>query len=489
MSVSPALRMASAGRPRAVAAGHVAADADVHAIALALDAPAVVERGEAPGESWHVVFLAPRGMLAGGDGRWTLRWGSREMAGAGRSLDALRSLLEAIASPPPAEALPFAGGVALMLSHALGHEIERLPATVERRDAIPWLVAIACPAALLLPVGGGEARLAWLPDDGGTGERWGLDEDEALELGLWCEAALRDPARAARGKEPPGRALGPAAPLWTRADHEAGVREVIRNLRAGEIYQANLTQRFEAPWEGSALGLHRILRRMNPSPFSGWMRDPGGAWEVVSGSPERALRRQGARLLTQPIKGTAPLPDGPATSPADAARRAAALSASEKDRAEHVMIVDLHRNDLGRVSVAGSVRVGAMMRLDRRSHVIQAIADIEGVLEPGRDVVDIIEAMFPAGSVTGVPKIRAMEILDGLERWDRGPYTGSFGFASAWGDMDLNVLIRSAWRSGERLAFAAGGGIVLDSDPAGEYEESLAKAEALRLAIEELRAR
>jgi para-aminobenzoate synthetase component 1 len=134
------------------------------------------------------------------------------------------------------------------------------------------------------------------------------------------------------------------------------------------------------------------------------------------------------------------------------------------------------------------VRVEEMMRLDRRTHVVQAIADIRGALEVGRDAVDVIEAMFPAGSVTGVPKIRAMELLDGLERYSRGPFTGSFGMLAPWGDLDLNVLIRSAWRVGGRLAFSAGGGIVLDSDPRREYEESLAKAEALRRAVESLRA-
>lgn len=441
---------------RTCGVGRVPADADLHAIALALDAPALVERGEAARERWHVVPLAPFA--------WLLR---------DTGLHDLRAMLRDLACARPGGDIPFAGGIVTLLSYDVAHEIESLPRTTDRRDDIPWIAAACCEAALLLPVGGGEAQLAWLSR---------LDDRRARELAARCAETLRcAPAPAV-----PGRPLSSPQALWPRDDHEAAVREVIENVRAGEIYQANLTQRFECAWQGSALPLHGVLRRTNPSPFSGWMRDPEGRWEMVSGSPERFVRLADGELTTEPIKGTRPLPQGRETPEEELARLAAELLGSAKDRAEHVMMVDLHRNDLGRIAATGSVHVRDMMRIDRRSHVLQAVADIRARLLPGLGPVDVIEAMFPAGSVTGVPKIRAMEILDSLERFDRGPYTGSFGFIAPWGDMDLNVLIRSAWRSGGRLAYAAGGGIVVGSDPALEYAESLAKAEAMRLAVASL---
>ena len=474
--------------PRLTRLGRVDEDVDLHAVALALDAPALVERGDAPLERWHVVPLAPTGFSSVGRIRTRLRFG--DDAGewderptpppdAEPGLSALRAHWIASRTAPPPEDVPFASGLVVLLGYGLAREIERLPDAGERRDDLPTTCAVACAASLLVPVGGGEALFAWSPAS--------LSAADADGWIARCRSVLADPAAAAAGLEPAGRPIGPIEARWSREDHERAVRRIIEELRAGEIYQANLTQRFEVEWEGSALPLHGILRRTNPSPFSGWMRDPEGAWEIVSGSPERLVRRTGVELATEPIAGTAPLPRGRETPTADAARIAAGLVSSAKDHAEHVMIVDLHRNDLGRVSVPGTVRVERMMRLDRRSHVIQAIADIRGRAFELDGPTDVIRGLFPGGCVTGVPKIRAMEILGELEPAARGPYTGSFGLVSGWGDLDLNVLIRSAWRSGGRLAFAAGGGIVLDSDPSAEYRESLAKSQAMREAIEALR--
>lgn len=486
-------RLRRPGAPRVERLGTVPADLDLHALALALECPALIERGDAPRESWHVLPICPQGVLDAtareiriawlGDGGGTIR---RE----GRGLDALRDLLDAIARPRPDADIPFAGGLVVLLGYDLAHEIERLPSTTEDRDGLPRIHACACAAAVLVPCRGGEALLAWLPGEDAGGPSWGLTADEAALHATWARRAIREPGRfegAGAADHDRGRPLGMVQPLWSQRDHEAAVESIVENERAGEIYQANVTQRFEIGWEGSALPLHAVLRRTNPSPFSGWIRGIGSDWQVVSGSPERLVRLRGRELLTEPIKGTVALPRGSATTQDEAARLGAQLVASEKDRAELTMIVDLHRNDLGRVSAPGSVRVEEMLRLDRRSHVVQAIADIRGTLAEGKDAVDVIEAMFPGGSVTGVPKIRAMELLDGLERWSRGPYTGSFGFVSPWGDMDLNILIRSAWQADGRLAFAAGGGIVLDSHPTREYEESLAKVAAMREAVETLR--
>ena len=283
---------------------------------------------------------------------------------------------------------------------------------------------------------------------------------------------------------PVGRPVGDLQARMTESQYVVMVERVLEHLRAGDIYQANVAQRFEVPWEGSGLALHAFLREQDPAQHSGWMRGPG--WELCCNSPERLVSLRGAELLTEPIAGTDPLPQGGGLDEAGLNALIAGLEESAKDRAEHVMVVDIHRNDLGRVAAPGSVHVPAMMKVDRRRHVLQAVAEIRGRLAEGRDAVDVIEAMLPAGCITGVPKVRCMEILDDLEESRRGPYTGAFGWLATSGDLDLNVLIRSAWRIGEHLAFQAGGGIVLDSVPAREYQESLAKLKTLREAVESL---
>lgn len=459
---------------------------DPHAFALACrpEAPALLETGGGEGPGWHVVPLAPRGALRSREGRTQLDWDGAPRAELAfpRGLDALRALSRALSSPRPSGELPFAGGLVLLLCYDLAHEIERLPRTTEDRDEWPWLVAIACPAAVLVDSRTGEARLAWIPDEGRAeaGLRFGLDAEEAAAL------RARVVSAAAGAAAPEGGPAGETVALATRAGYEAMVRAVLEHLHAGDIYQANVSQRFETPWSGSALPLYSELRRRNPSPQSGWMIDEGR--ELVVNSPERLVRLRGRELLTEPIAGTVPLPRGPETPRAEAAALARELVESRKCSAEHVMIVDIHRNDLGRVSAPGTVHVPRLMRVDRRAFVLQAVADIRGTLDAGKDAVDVIEAVFPGGCITGVPKIRCMEILDGLERAGRGPYTGAFGHLASWGDLDLAVLIRSAWLSRGRLAHAAGGGIVLDSDPGAEWEESLAKARSMALAIDALRA-
>jgi anthranilate/para-aminobenzoate synthase component I len=484
------LRFRAAGAPRSERLPALDG-VDVHPLACALGdgCPALLETGgEVAG--WHAVMLAPRGWLVSRDRVTRLDWhglrGGRTARGAG-GLDSLRALLARLAAPPPAAGdTPLSGGLVLLAAYDLAHEIERLPCTTDDRDGWPWLLAVACPAALVVDVASGEARLRWLPDAGGEpGDLpWGLSSGEVDHLRAELARAAEAPA------EPAGKPRGDVTSMVSAAEHGAMVARVVQHLHAGDVYQANVSVRFEVEWQGSALPLFGVLRRRNPSPFSGWLRH--GEMEVVVNSPERMVSLRGRELLTEPIKGTATLPLGPDTPSADVERARATLLGSAKDAAEHVMIVDIHRNDLGRVSAPGTVHVPRMMRVDRRSHVLQGIAEIRGTLREGAGPVDVIEAMFPAGSITGVPKVRAMEVLDALERYRRGPYTGSFGWIAAHGDLDLDVLIRSAWTGstggGERhLAFQAGGGIVLASEARAEHEECLSKARAMAEAVESLR--
>ena len=263
----------------------------------------------------------------------------------------------------------------------------------------------------------------------------------------------------------------------TQTEFERSVDAVLAFIRAGDIYQANLSQRFTASWESSAWPLYETLRAINPSPFACWFSSD--ELTVVSCSPERLVRVQEGWIDTRPIAGTRPR----GATPADDAFNGLELLLSEKEKAEHVMLVDLARNDLGRVCQPGSVRVNEFMALETYSHVIHIVSEVIGRLKAGVDSVDVIRALFPGGTITGCPKVRCMEILRKLEPVARGLYTGSLGFIGFDGTMDLNIAIRTIVIRSRQLSFHVGAGIVADSDPAREYQETLDKGRALCDAI------
>jgi para-aminobenzoate synthetase component 1 len=259
--------------------------------------------------------------------------------------------------------------------------------------------------------------------------------------------------------------------------HEAYVQAVARvrdYIVAGDIFQANLSQRFDAPILESPWTFYRRLRSHNAAPFAAFLDFPD--LTVLSASPERFLRVDpGGRVETRPIKGTSPRGVGPEH---DAAL-GLALSQSDKDRAENLMIVDLMRNDLSRVCAPGTVRVSELFALERYATVHHLVSTVVGDLAPGRDTFDLLRSTFPGGSITGAPKLRAMEIIAELEPSDRGVYCGSIGYWSLTGALDTSIAIRTAVVQGDRVYFNAGGGIVADSDPEREYRETLDKARGL----------
>jgi para-aminobenzoate synthetase component 1 len=230
----------------------------------------------------------------------------------------------------------------------------------------------------------------------------------------------------------------------------------------------------------TALTLHEALARRSPAPFAGFL--DAGDHAVASASPERFLTLRGGTVTTRPIKGTRPRGLGPAEDRALCQE----LLASEKDRAENVMIVDVLRNDLGRVCEMGSVQATSLCELETFPQVHHLTSTVTGIVRPGFDAFDLLHAAFPGGSITGAPKIRAMEILDALEPVRRHLYTGSLGYLDWRGDADWNIAIRSALLTPHAIHFTAGGGITADSDPEAEYRETLHKAEGLRLALEDL---
>ena len=268
-----------------------------------------------------------------------------------------------------------------------------------------------------------------------------------------------------------------AASNVTRPEFDEMVERGREYVWAGDVFQANLSQRLELDYAGPSALLYDVLRTLNPSPFAGYLRLSG--YELFSSSPERLVRLRGRTADTRPIAGTRRRgrdfsEDGALTDD---------LNLDPKERAEHIMLVDLERNDLGRVCEYGTVRVDELMVNERYSHVIHIVSNVTGTLAAGRGAVDLVRSMFPGGTITGCPKVRCMEIIDELENRRRGAYTGSFGFMGYNGDMDMNIVIRTLVRIGGRVWAQAGGGIVADSVPEREYLESLSKAEAMVRAV------
>ena len=267
----------------------------------------------------------------------------------------------------------------------------------------------------------------------------------------------------------------------SREEYVACVQQAKNYIEEGDIYQANLSQRFETSYPGDPFDLFLRLRSVNPSPFSGYIKLKDFA--IVSSSPERLVKVENSRVETRPIAGTRPRSNDPEIDKSLSAE----LLLNEKERAEHLMLVDLERNDLGRICKTGSVHVSDLMLLEQYSHVSHIVSNIKGELNPQVSVKDILRAVFPGGTITGCPKVRCMEIIGELESESRGPYCGSFGYIGFSRYMDLNIIIRSILLKNGKACFNVGAGIVADSCPEKEYLETLDKAEAMIQVLSEQR--
>jgi len=357
--------------------------------------------------------------------------------------------------------LPFRGGWALFLAYELAAEIEpRLQAPPAPDAALPRAVALRCPAAVV--VDRAAARTVLVAEAGHADLLDVLAADLASGRATPAAAA---PCLATLEEDEPQRFLD-------------GVAQVHAHLRAGDVFQVNLSRewraRLRAPMAPAAL--YASLRAANPAPFAGLWQDKD--WAVVSSSPERLVEVRGRRVQTRPIAGTRPRLAGD-----DEAARVRELIGHPKERAEHVMLLDLERNDLGRVCVPGSVAVDELMTVESYAHVHHIVSNVSGRLREGVTPGEVIGAVFPGGTITGCPKLRCMQIIAALERTGRGAYTGAMGYLNRDGDMDLNILIRSITQVDDRLRFRAGAGIVVDSDAARELEETRHKARGLLRAL------
>ena len=405
----------------------------------------------------------------------------------------VRRLMAPHACARVADVPPFQGGVAGYLGYDWGLTLERLPEP--RFDDLALPDTVLCMYDWVLAWDHATSR-AWIistgmPETAPEARAKRARERAAIVRG-WVSGDSRVPSKVP-GPKNRTRPTPPAYPVeggwwpstldlrssFTRSGYLDAVARVREYVFAGDIFQANLSQRFEAPLNEPPWAFYRRLRARNAAPFAAYMEFPEAT--IVSASPERFLRVDAnGHVETRPIKGTRPR----GVSPEHDAALGQALAESAKDRAENLMIVDLMRNDLSRVCAPHSVRVSELFSLEHYATVHHLVSTIVGDLEPGKDALHLLRAAFPGGSITGAPKLRAMEIIAELEPSRRGVYCGSIGYWSVTGDLDTNIAIRTALVKKDRVYFSAGGGIVADSDPEQEYLETLDKARALIDALE-----
>jgi anthranilate synthase component I len=390
-------------------------------------------------------------------------------AGAAGFLDALESWWRALRiSPPPATsppgapilALPFSGGWLLYLGYELAAEIEPRVKFPPSSDPVIAL-AVRTPAAWVRDRTG---RRAWLVAEQG---HEGLLDRFARHVEALPESMPAHDAAYEIDEEDPAQFL-------------EAVRRSLEYIAAGDVYQANLSRLWQGRSSASLdpVSIYRRLRAANPSPFAAIMRQ--GDFALMSSSPERLMSIRGNLVSTRPIAGTR----ARGATPEQDARIVRSLLDNEKERAEHVMLIDLERNDLGRVCVGGTVKVDEYMGVETYAHVHHIVSNISGVLREGVSPIQVIRALFPGGTITGCPKVRCMEIIAELEACGRGAYTGSVGYLNRDGGCDLNILIRTMTAERGAIRFRAGAGIVADSNPAAELAETRAKAKGLLRALE-----
>ncbi|MCB9683297.1 MAG: anthranilate synthase component I family protein [Alphaproteobacteria bacterium] len=386
-----------------------------------------------------------------------------EPADADALLDALRTALDRCPRPgPPVPGLPFQGGLVGAASFDVVRRFERLPAQADPSDD-PELAYVGARSLLVFDHA---TRRAALLHDGPEAERVAL-RDEVI-------AALRGPVPWRRTA---GWSVSEPVPTMSRAAYVDAVRTVQEHIRAGDVYQLVPSVGFSGHTSVPPFEAYRALRLLNPSPYMVYI-DLGDT-VIVGSSPEALVKLDGDHATLRPIAGTRPRG---ATEAEDVALEAELL-ADPKEASEHVMLVDLARNDLGRVAVAGTVHVAPSRVIERYSHVMHIVSGVQGTVAPGRDVFDLFAATFPAGTVVGAPKVRAMEILDALEPVRRGIYAGTVGYFGHGGTMDQAIAIRTMVFRDGTYRIQAGAGVVADSVPEREHDEVLAKARALHAAL------
>lgn len=357
---------------------------------------------------------------------------------------------------PSVGGLPFSGGAIGYFSYDMARRLEKLPVLAKDAEHMPQMAVGIYDWAVVVDHAARRTCLVGQGHDANTHARW--EQLRALF------SAMGEPA--------PGvfRVTSPVVSNLDLPAYAAAFRRVQGYIHAGDCYQVNLAQRFCAEAEGDAWVAYQQLRHISPAPFSAYLNTP--AAQVLSASPERFLHVKGRRVETRPIKGTRPR----GTDPVQDLAYADALRSSLKDRAENLMIVDLLRNDIGKNCAIGSVKAERLFELESFANVHHLVSTVTGILAEGHDAIDLLRGCFPGGSITGAPKLRAMEIIEELEPHRRGVYCGAIGYIGFDGNMDTNIAIRTAVFSEGKIRFWAGGGIVADSEMEKEYRETWDKA-------------
>ncbi|MBT9176602.1 MAG: Aminodeoxychorismate synthase component 1 [Firmicutes bacterium] len=375
----------------------------------------------------------------------------------------LRSLLQRFALPRTQHAIPFIGGAVGFFSYDLGRMIESLPQKVQDDLQTPDIYLAFYTTVLAVDHVENKAYIVAQSERELSQLKERLSAVRPLPHDPWA-----------------GPRLSPAdvKAHFSCESYSRAVDAIKEYIVQGDVYQVNMTQRLHAPLRLPPFELYRRLRRANPAPFAAYL-NCGHGLRVLSSSPERFLTVRNRLVETRPIKGTRPRGRTPAEDEANAKE----LLGSVKDRAELVMIIDLMRNDLGRVCAYGSVHVPELIVLEKYAQVFHLVSTVRGELAPKKDFVDLLKATFPGGSITGAPKIRAMEIIEELEPVRRGIYTGAIGYIGFDGSADLNIAIRTFVNQCDRLYLQVGGAVVYDSVPRLEYEETLHKAKAMLMSL------
>jgi anthranilate synthase component 1 len=393
----------------------------------------------------------------------------------GDPLAFLRAFMQRFRAAPRPGLPRFCGGLAGYFGYDTVRHIEtklagRAPAGESGLDALPDMLLLLTDELAVIDNLSGKIYLIVYADPATPNAYW-TAHDRLQELRKKLRASVEIPYQTASAVTHPVSESGPDA-------YQAAVRRAKEYIAAGDIMQVVLSQRLRLPFTDSPLSLYRALRSVNPSPYMFYY--DFGDFHVVGASPEILVRKEGSTVTLRPIAGTRPRG---ATRDADE-RLATELSADPKEIAEHVMLLDLGRNDVGRVAEIGGVRVTEQMAIERYSHVMHIVSNVEGTLKPGLSAFDVLAATFPAGTVSGAPKVRAMEIIDELEPTRRGVYAGAVGYISFQDDMDTAIAIRTAVVKDGTLYVQAGAGIVHDSVPEAEWQETQNKARAVLRAAE-----
>jgi len=438
-----------------------------------------VEGGEQVGR-YSFLGVNPKGLITVQDNAVTItRHGqttSHHLAAGEDPLAVIEREFDRV-RPVPIDGLPrFIGGAVGYLSYDIVRSIERLPDTAIDELHLPDAAFML--ADTLVIFDHAKHQLIILANAHDTGDP-GAAYDDALGRIDAIIDALGAPLPYIDQPDPLAPPNGELVSNMTRAQFEANVRTAKDYIAAGDAFQIVLSQRFSRQTSAPPFAIYRALRALNPSPYMFFLRFSDD-FSLIGASPEMMVRLEDGVATVRPIAGTRPR--GADEQQDDAL--AEELLADEKERAEHVMLVDLGRNDLGRVCEYGTVRVPKMMYVERYSHVMHIVSQVEGRLRDGMNAFDLLRATFPAGTLSGAPKVRAMEIIEELEGTRRGPYGGAVGYFSFDGSMDTCITIRTLVMRGSTIYCQSGAGIVADSDPAREYEETVNKARAIAVAIQ-----